>query len=483
VANFTVVATDDEDGDISGSVTCDQTSGATFALGTTNINCSVTDSGSNTVNASVTVTVQDTTAPTIVLNGSSPVVLIVGDTYSEGGAWADDIVDGNDPVTVGGDIVDTNTPGTYVVTYNAVDNAGNHATEVTRTVVVSEYHIVYVTLPDVTVEGTSSSGAVVDYGEIILPDDDEIIVGDCTPVSGSLFPGGSTVVTCSGLDLSDDENEQIVGTFNVIVQDTTAPVITLNGDATVNLTVGDSYTDAGATAYDAVDGDLTSEIVTVNSVDTNTPGTYTVTYNVTDSHGNVATEVTRTVIVSAVVEPTPTPTPTEEPTPTPTPTEEPTPTPDNSNSGGGSGGASAPVANGPIAGSFGGNGGIVLGAYIEAPTQGQVLGESCGLYMNKYLRMGSSRNNSEQVTKLQDFLNRHLGLSIPVTGYFGQITQDAVKQFQTKYMSETLTPWGIDTPTGLVYISTLRKINNIECPESVATLPELIPWSLNPEVQ
>ncbi len=80
--------------------------------------------------------------------------------------------------------------------------------------------------------------------------------------------------------------------------DTTPPVISLLGSATVNLTVGDSYTDAGATALDDVDGDITSHIVVVNPVDTSTAGTYTVTYNVSDAAGNNATQVTRTVIVS-----------------------------------------------------------------------------------------------------------------------------------------------------------------------------------------
>ncbi len=79
------------------------------------------------------------------------------------------------------------------------------------------------------------------------------------------------------------------------------PVITLGGAAVINLTVGDPFTDAGATASDVEDGDLTTEIVEGGDlvVDPNTPGTYITTYNVTDSDGNKADEVTRTVNVSA----------------------------------------------------------------------------------------------------------------------------------------------------------------------------------------
>ena len=81
------------------------------------------------------------------------------------------------------------------------------------------------------------------------------------------------------------------------IVDTTAPVITLLGDDTVTVEVGSVYTDAGATAIDNYDGDITSSIVTVNPVDTNAVGTYIVTYNVSDVSGNAALEVTRTVNV------------------------------------------------------------------------------------------------------------------------------------------------------------------------------------------
>ena len=84
--------------------------------------------------------------------------------------------------------------------------------------------------------------------------------------------------------------------------DTIPPIITLNGETTVTLTVGDTYTDAGATANDNVDGDITANINTNNPVDTSTAGTYTVTYNVSDAAGNNAEEVRRTVAVEAFVE-------------------------------------------------------------------------------------------------------------------------------------------------------------------------------------
>ena len=79
--------------------------------------------------------------------------------------------------------------------------------------------------------------------------------------------------------------------------DTTAPVIARAGDAVVTIEVGTAYVDAGATAGDSYDGDLTDDIVTVNPVDEDTVGVYTVTYDVTDANGNDAVQVTRTVNV------------------------------------------------------------------------------------------------------------------------------------------------------------------------------------------
>ncbi len=82
--------------------------------------------------------------------------------------------------------------------------------------------------------------------------------------------------------------------------DKTAPVITLKGNATETVVYGATYADAGATANDDKDGDITSKItVTVTPTDfhNNVAGAYVYTYNVSDAAGNAATPVTRTVNV------------------------------------------------------------------------------------------------------------------------------------------------------------------------------------------
>jgi Domain of unknown function (DUF5011)/FG-GAP-like repeat len=81
--------------------------------------------------------------------------------------------------------------------------------------------------------------------------------------------------------------------------DTDRPVISLLGEASAEVEIGTTYQDAGATATDLIDGNLTTRIVTNNPVNARIIGTYTVTYDVTDNSGNAATRATRSVRVSA----------------------------------------------------------------------------------------------------------------------------------------------------------------------------------------
>jgi len=87
--------------------------------------------------------------------------------------------------------------------------------------------------------------------------------------------------------------------FIKVYADTTPPVITLIGDASVTVEVGNTYVENGATAVDNFDGDLTNSVVVTGIVNTNVVGTYIVTYSVTDLAGNTAYSITRSVTVSA----------------------------------------------------------------------------------------------------------------------------------------------------------------------------------------
>lgn len=475
---------------LSGSISCTPASGSTFALGATTVTCSATDIAGNTGSGSATVTVVDTTGPEITLNGSATINLSVGDSFTDEGATAEDLVDGDVPVVVDGDTVNTNVPGTYVIYYNASDEEGNDADEVSRTVTVSDVSAPEVTITPAsqTVEATGPSGATANYTVSAVDDVDGDISGSatCGPIaSGATFPLGVTTITCTATDSADLTGS---GAGTVTVVDTTAPVITLTGSPTVTLTVGGLYTEEGATASDILDGSI-SVTVGGNVVDVNTVGTYVVTYNVTDAAGNNAVEVTRTVQVTAVVcgenqhlvenscvDNTPVVPECNdnqhlvENICVDNAPEAPAPTGNGGGSGGGGGGGV--VGNGPFSLGFvtQNNGGSVLGASTDAP--------SCGVHISSYLRKGG-KNNVEQVKKLQTFLNTHEAAGLEVNGTFDQATFDAVKAFQTKYADEILKPWfakGLSkdmNASGYVYKTTIRMINKISCASLNIPQPQL----------
>ena len=72
-------------------------------------------------------------------------------------------------------------------------------------------------------------------------------------------------------------------------------MISLNGSGTVILEVGDSYTDAGAEYSDNVDG--TGSLTASGTVNTSGTGSFTLTYDYTDTAGNPAVQVSRIVNV------------------------------------------------------------------------------------------------------------------------------------------------------------------------------------------
>ena len=154
----------------------------------------------------------DTTPPVITLNGDNPQEVELNAEYVEAGATTDT----GESVQIDSSAVDTSTVGSYTVTYNAADAAGNQAVEQTRAV------------------------NVVDNG--------------------------------SG--------------------DTTAPVITLNGDNPQTVELNGTYVEAGATTDTGEQVDIDS-----SAVDTSAVGSYEVIYTATDAAGNAATPVVRTVNV------------------------------------------------------------------------------------------------------------------------------------------------------------------------------------------
>lgn len=137
--------------------------------------------------------------------------------------------------------------------------------------------------------------------------------GQLATSSPEVASGASdTVSTVSNTTPTTSTSTPEVQTPDSSVQsDTTPPVVTLVGEAAIEINVGDSFTDSGATATDDTDGDLTTHIIVSGTVDTATAGLYSLTYTATDAAGNTA-NVSRVVTVAAPAETIVAPAPVEE---------------------------------------------------------------------------------------------------------------------------------------------------------------------------
>ena len=283
------------------NVSCDPASNTAFSVGTTLVTCTATDAAApdpNSAQLTFNVAVADNTPPILVLNGENPLSLEVGDTYTEEGSVATDNVDGPVAVTITG-AVDTGTPGTYTLTYAAFDVAGNPAS-MTRTVTVSDNTAPTISnVPGtITAEATSDAGAVATYTEPTA--DDLSSAGasiSCAPASGSVFPLGTTPVVCEAADLTGNTSE---ATFNIVVEDTTPPVLTVSPDPFEAFIQGPAgttvnYSDA-ISVTDTVDP-IPGYVCTPPSGSSFGAGDTTVSCTSSDASGNTSEPTTFTVNV------------------------------------------------------------------------------------------------------------------------------------------------------------------------------------------
>lgn len=78
--------------------------------------------------------------------------------------------------------------------------------------------------------------------------------------------------------------------------------LTLNGNSLIVLNQGEKYIEPGYSAYDTIDGDLTDLVDITGSVDTNNPGTYILTYKVTNSIRNTKTLTRKIIVNESIIE-------------------------------------------------------------------------------------------------------------------------------------------------------------------------------------
>ncbi len=220
----------------------------------------------------------------ISLNGYETVTLSVGDTYVEPGCEATLIEfrsegDVSPWIKTAGE-VDTSTPGTYTLTYTIT--VEELSKSVTRTVIVKDRTSPTLEAPDTVsvLVGTPIEKVKVKYTATDNFDGD---------ITDKVERQNDKSKNCITLSVSDSSGNEIEKTVSVkYFEDHTPPVISLSGGNSTYIKKGATFSDPGYSASDAVWGNLTGAVKASGSVDTSTPGSYTIEYSVTDGSGNTA---------------------------------------------------------------------------------------------------------------------------------------------------------------------------------------------------
>jgi uncharacterized protein YjbI with pentapeptide repeats len=279
-----------------------------FSVGTTAVVCTATDSANQTTTLQFNVEVLDVTPPGAPATPSEDLSQEEatgpsGATVSWADLFAEDAVDGQITAVCSPASGSTFALGTTAVSCTATDAAGltSDASTFEVTVVDNTAPAITGVTPLRTVVAGPDGTASPTLGDGLIVTDlvDPAPILSCLP-AGPL-PFGETSVTCTATDAAGNSSS-VSYIFNVT--DETGPTITLTGPPTVTLEAGiDSYTEAGATASDNVDGDVSANIAITGTVDATTVGTYTVYYDVSDNQGTAAETVTRTVVVQDTIAP------------------------------------------------------------------------------------------------------------------------------------------------------------------------------------
>jgi PKD repeat protein len=153
----------------------------------------------------------------------------------------------------------------------------------------------------------NQDGDFTDQGENILTfsANSSVAVRDSFTVPASATLGSTRMRIGAALNVSANSPCGPIGIgeyedYKVfIINDVEKPVITLLGITPDSVEAGKTYPDKGAIAWDEAERNITNRIVTLSNLNNQLPGTYQIKYNVSDSAGNAATEVIRTVKVTA----------------------------------------------------------------------------------------------------------------------------------------------------------------------------------------
>jgi uncharacterized repeat protein (TIGR01451 family) len=268
-----------------GTVTCNPLSGSFFPVGSTLVVCTPQTGAS----CSFSVTVQDTDLPTITCPPNQ--------TRSNPGACGAVV---NYPAPTASDncpgVTTACTPpsgsvfpeGTTTVTCEATDESGNTSTPCSFNVTVAEPPTISCPANITKNNDPGLCSAVVTYANATATDNcPGVGTPSCTPPSGSIFPKGTTTVTCTVSDASGNSSSC---SFSVTINDTEAPAISCPASITLEPTCpsGAIATYVAPVGTDNCPGATTARTAGPASGTVFPIGTTTVTYTVTDAVGLTA---------------------------------------------------------------------------------------------------------------------------------------------------------------------------------------------------
>ncbi|MFJ7819062.1 immunoglobulin-like domain-containing protein [Bacillus toyonensis] len=308
-----VKATDPEDGDITSKVEYEYYTGSVNKPGTYKVYYKVKDSFGNTANTVATLIVREKIKPVDEapeLKVPTATTITEGDKFNPmSGVSATDKEDGDitSKVTVDGS-VDASKPGTYELTYTVSDSKG-HTVTAKQTVTVKQKVEIKNEAPELTVPFTSTLrvGEKFDpMAGVSATDKEDGNLTNKVKYKGNVDTSkpGKYIVEYW---VVDSKGVNATATQSVIVKENEEtpdmePKLTVPTGATIN--VGDKFDPmAGVKAIDNEDGDITDKVTVDGSVDASKPGTYELTYTVSDSKGHTVT-AKQTVTVKQKVEPT-----------------------------------------------------------------------------------------------------------------------------------------------------------------------------------
>jgi hypothetical protein len=231
------------------TVKCSRESGELFAIEKTTIDCEGTDEFGGSMRGTFDVTVDDTTPPSFKLPqdltafGAKDGARVLFDVY------ASDAVDGDVKVTCLPESGSLFPVGTSVVRCEAVDSRGNDDKESFLVHVGDDETPALIVPRTLTVEAQAREGTYLQYVATATDAKGNSVPVECTNASGSLFPIGSTTVTCTA-----KLRAIATSSFDVRVVDTSAPYLRLPRGVLVDATRPDgAYVTFDVGAKDAVD--------------------------------------------------------------------------------------------------------------------------------------------------------------------------------------------------------------------------------------